>query len=95
MLYAEFPDAKVIKMPTDSICVETHIWGGHPLHFADSYYYYLAECIDNITGVRTTGTLEKLWKRQCLENKITLNNIEMSMMHDMYKRNRTNRYPIQ
>ncbi len=93
LLREKLPDAKFIKFPTDTICVDSHMWGGGPGHNHDAFYHYVAECIDNITGLRMTGSLEKLYKKQCLENKIALNMIEMSMMHDMYKQNIAKRYP--
>lgn len=76
LLRQELPGAHFIKMPTDCVCVESHLWGIHPVHYSDSFYQYAAEAIENITKSKMTSTCEKLYSKQCLENRIFKNSIE-------------------
>lgn len=75
LIRAELPNAHFIKMPTDCICVESHLWGLLPLHYSDSFYKYAAEAVENITKSKMTATCEKLYSKQCLENKLFKNSI--------------------
>jgi len=69
------PNSPVIKMPTDTIGQENHLWGPAPLHYTDSYYEYVCNCLDTITGQSYIHTLNQLYNEQCLKNKIFYNNL--------------------
>lgn len=48
LLYELLPEAKVLRMPPNTIAYENHAWGKAPVHYVDDYYIYMLSQIDDI-----------------------------------------------
>ena len=61
MFKEECTKCKVIKMPQNTLGLQSHKWGNHPFHFTNSYYEYLLESVRSITS--SNGDLESIFKK--------------------------------
>lgn len=48
LLEALLPEARVLRMPPNTIAYEKHAWGKAPVHYVDDYYIYMLKQINDI-----------------------------------------------
>ena len=68
ILYKYFPKSKIIKIPPYTCASSNHRWGGHPLHYTDNAYHYLADVIDYLNGMSEKNIPANLYKEEMLQN---------------------------
>lgn len=68
ILHEYLPKSRYIRLPQYVYASTNHMWGGHPLHYTDSTYYYLAEVIDYLTNSSQINRPENIYKEESLRN---------------------------
>lgn len=89
ILYEYIPNCKKIKLPQYTYASENHLWGGHPLHYTDETYQYLAKVIDALNNVTMENKPENILKEQSLNNKLktrVLNSEKIYQIDKMQKK---------
>lgn len=82
MLEAQLPNARVIRMPAETMGEPHHIWGLASSHAQISYYQYALSCIDIICGADKFSTLEQRLAIASRENVLRKKVLQMLTAED-------------